>query len=292
MQNRMLHWRQHTLQLGDLRVRQLDLARGMRLVQSDYRPLAALTESSQVVHLQPQLVLTFGLSGESRFRAGSGHEVAFSAGHLTVTSFQHSAGERLYRAGERVQQLRLILNVASASHYFGDEQAEQLFQPQLKRHLFSRFGHATVAQLAQINDDPLMLEIQALSLLALHRHQLQLQCSDVTRLHPHTVQRLEQAHEWMCEHLSQPFSLSTLATAVGLSDYQLKKGFQQHFRCTPGAMLLQMRMEHAHALLEQGFQVAQAAWQVGYQHPRNFSVAFQRYFGRPASAITGRKKKN
>ncbi|WAH61605.1 helix-turn-helix domain-containing protein (plasmid) [Pseudomonas silvicola] len=81
----------------------------------------------------------------------------------------------------------------------------------------------------------------------------------------------------MRNHLADAFSLSALALAAGLSDHQLKTGFQQHFHCTPGAMLLQMRMEHAYRLLEEGFQVAQAAWQVGYQHPhRNFSVAFQR----------------
>ena len=96
----------------------------------------------------------------------------------------------------------------------------------------------------------------------------------------------------MHQRLAQSFSLATLALAAGLSDYQLKRGFQQHFRCTPGVMLLQMRMETAHRLLEQGFQVAQAAWQVGYQHPRNFSVAFQRYYGRPASELTGRKKQD
>ena len=284
-------WQQHAPELGTLRVRQLELARGMRLVQSDYHPRQALVEASRSGGDQPQLVLTFGLSGQSRFRASSGREIAFSAGHLTVTSFQHSAGERLYRGGEQVRQLRLVLSLASASHYFGVEHAEALFQPQLTRHLFSRFGQATATQLAQSSDDALQLEIQALSLLALHRHQLQAKPTS-SRLHPDIVERLEMARDWMRDHLAETFSLATLALAAGLSDYQLKRGFQQHFCCTPGAMLLQMRMKTAHRLLEQGFQVAQAAWRVGYQHPRNFSVAFQRYYGRPASDVTGRKKQD
>ncbi|ORM65263.1 AraC family transcriptional regulator [Pantoea rodasii] len=276
---------------GERHVRQHQLSWDMRMVQSDYWPIHALSESAQPSHNQPLLVLTFGQLGNSRYRECNGREIAFSAGHLTVTSFQASDGERLYRAGERVQQLRLILSAASVRHYFGEQDAEGLLQPQLKRHLFSRFGQATVAQLNQTQDDPLLREIQALSLLALHRHQIQPSVL-LPKLHPQMIERLEHARGWMHDHLNETFSLGTLALAAGLSDYQLKTGFQQHFHCTPGAMLLQMRMEHAHHLLEQGFQVAQAAWQVGYQHPRNFSVAFQRYFGRPASAITGRRKQD
>jgi AraC family transcriptional regulator, transcriptional activator of the genes for pyochelin and ferripyochelin receptors len=286
-----LHEEGKMKQRGEQQIHHYALSQGMRMVRSDYLPLHALTESSDTCHDQPQLVLTFGMQGTSRFREGRGGEIAFSAGHLTVTSFQTSKGERLYRAGERVQQLRLILSAATASHYFGEQQAERLLQPRLQRHLFCRFGQATHAQLIQTHNDPLQLEIQALTLLALHRHQLQ---PDVLkhRVHPQQVEKLEQARNWMRDHLAESYALNTLALAVGLSDYQLKTGFQRHFHATPGEMLLQMRMTHAHSLLEQGYQVAQAAWQVGYQHPRNFSVAFQRYFGRPASAVAGRKSKD
>ncbi|MFT4274229.1 MAG: AraC family transcriptional regulator [Pantoea sp.] len=282
-------WVEHQPGIGVFRSRQFTLSGGMRLVQSDYQPLAALAEVSRPGSSFPQLVLTFGLCGSSRFRADSGCEVLFNAGHLTVTSFQHSSGERLYRAGERVQQLRLVLNADSAQRYLGAETAEMLLhQPQLKRHLFSPFGGATAAQLNNVPTDPLLREIQALNLLALHRHQLQPQAVPQKKRHPQDLERVEQAHSWMLTHLAEPFTLATLALAVGLSDYQLKKGFQQHFGCTPGEKLLALRMQKAHQLLEEGYQVAQAAWQVGYQHPRNFSVAFQRYFGRPASQVAGR----
>ncbi|MEG3131549.1 helix-turn-helix domain-containing protein [Pantoea cypripedii] len=282
-------WIEHQPGAGVFRSRQFSLVSGIRLVQSDYQPLKALAESSQPGGNSPQLVLTFGLLGSSRFRTDSGYEVLFQAGHLTVTSFQHSSGERLYRAGERVQQLRLVLNAESVQRYFGEDAAENLLhQPQLKRHLFSLFGHATTAQLNEVQSDPLLREIQALNLLALHRHQLQPAAAQAKKHHPQDIDRLEQAHNWMRAHLAEPVTLAALALAVGLSEYQLKKGFQQHFGCTPGEKLLALRMEQAHRLLEEGYQVAQAAWQVGYQHPRNFSVAFQRYFGRPASQVAGR----
>ncbi|MBT9429759.1 MULTISPECIES: hypothetical protein [Symbiopectobacterium] len=47
-------------------------------------------------------------------------------------------------------------------------------------------------------------------------------------------------------------------------------------------MLLQLRMEEVHRLLEQGLQVA---WRVGYRHVNNFSVAFWRYYGRYPKSI-------
>ena len=36
--------------------------------------------------------------------------------------------------------------------------------------------------------------------------------------------------------------------------------------------------------------VAQAAWQVGYKYPNNFTVAFTRYFGRSPKSIFGKKR--
>ncbi|WAH61604.1 hypothetical protein LZ023_38285 (plasmid) [Pseudomonas silvicola] len=106
------------MQKPGVRVRQHQLSREMRMVQSDYWPVQALCESSQPANEQPQLVLTFGVQGESRFRESNGREIAFSAGHLTVTSFQASQGERLYRAGERVQQVRLILQCGECAPLF------------------------------------------------------------------------------------------------------------------------------------------------------------------------------
>ncbi|WP_291972702.1 helix-turn-helix domain-containing protein [Candidatus Symbiopectobacterium sp.] len=49
---------------------------------------------------------------------------------------------------------------------------------------------------------------------------------------------------------------------VGLSGYKLKLAFHRHFNATPVQMLLQLRMEEAHRLLEQGLQVAQVVYSI------------------------------
>lgn len=268
------------------------VADGFTVVCSDYQPVRPLIEETCNPYDRPMLVLTFGLAGHSQFRGRDGSETAFTEGQLTVTSFHGSRGERRYRAGEQVSQLRLLLSADSVTHYLGSAVSDRLFATgRVVNHAFTPYGRATLTlldQLKQGGNDALMLQINALNLLAQQRHLIE----DVREkpLHPRDDLQLEQARDWMLAHLEQPFSLSTLAMEVGLSDYKLKQGFHQRFNTTPGQMLLQMRMEKAHRLLEQGYQVAQAGWQVGYRHANNFSVAFYRYFGRQASEVMGKKK--
>lgn len=267
------------------------VADGFTVVCSSYQPLRPLIEETCNPHECPMLVLTFGLAGHSSFHGRDGSEAVFTAGQLTVTSFHGSQGERRYQADEQVAQLRLLLSADCATRYLGQAVSNRLFATGLVvNHACTPYSRVTtllLEQLTQQRDDPLMLQINALNLLAQHRYLLE----EVRQrpLHPRDDRQLEQARDWMLAHLDEPFSLSTLAMEVGLSDYKLKQGFSQRFNTTPGQMLLQMRMEKAHQLLEQGYQVAQAGWQVGYRHANNFSVAFQRYFGRPPSAVVGKK---
>lgn len=267
---------------------------GFTVVCSDYQPLRPLIEETRNPHDSPMLVLTFGLAGSSSFHGHDGSETVFSAGQLTVTSFNGSQGERRYQAGEKVGQLRLLLSAKSVTHYLGHAVSNRIFaNERVMNHACIPYSDVTnqlLERLKQVKDDALLLQISALNLLAQHRHLLE-QVRE-RPLHPRDDSQLEKARDWMLAHLHEPFSLSELAMAVGLSDYKLKQGFSQRFNTTPGRMLLQMRMEKAHQLLEQGYQVAQAGWKVGYRHANNFSVAFYRYFGRQASAVAGKKAEN
>lgn len=278
--------------VGHCRTEVSPVVDGFSLIGTDYLPLRPLIEESRNADDRPALVLTFGLRGHSRFRAADGSEAAFSAGQLTVTSFHGSEGERRYAAGERISQLRLRLSLDAVRHSLGDEISERLFASgRMVNHVLTPYSRATrvlIDALMQTGSDVLMRQIHALNLLAQQRHLLV--AKREKPLHPQDDLRLEQARAWMQTHLASTFSLATLAMAVGLSEYKLKQGFHRRFNTTPGKMLLQMRMEQAHRLLEQGYQVAQAGWQVGYPHANNFSVAFQRYFGRQASAVAGKKQ--
>ncbi|MNG24257.1 Regulatory protein PchR [compost metagenome] len=87
--------------------------------------------------------------------------------------------------------------------------------------------------------------------------------------------------------MDRALTIPYLCAAVGLNECKFKQGFRDLFGASPHRFLLDLRMRRAWALLESGCQVAQAAWQVGYAHPTNFSAAFMRYFGRTPKSVSG-----
>ena len=93
------------------------------------------------------------------------------------------------------------------------------------------------------------------------------------------IVKIERAHALMEEQLAQELTLDYLCAQVGLSLFKFKQGWRHRYDDSPYRTLLALRMQHARLLLENGCQVAQAGWQVGYRHPANFSTAFSRYFG-------------
>jgi len=81
-------------------------------------------------------------------------------------------------------------------------------------------------------------------------------------------------------NLEHPPSVADLASAVGLSESTLKRGFRQLYNATPFGYLRTRRMEHARELLATGkATVLEAAAYVGYSNPSNFAVAFKKQFG-------------
>ncbi|MDY4317110.1 AraC family transcriptional regulator [Pectobacterium actinidiae] len=263
----------------------------LSLARSQYRPHRALVEETHNPHSQPMLVMTFALAGESAYYDSSGSQIWFRQQHVTITTFGTSVGERHYQAQQQVDQLRLLVGKTAATRYFGANCAEQLFSDDgVEQRAFTPLSAASQVHVNALcaDADPLNRHIHALSLLSQYRHLLQPK-SERGGIHPQERQQLEQVCRWMREHLAEPLTLACIATQAGMSESRLKLGFHRCFTTTPGQMLLRMRMERAHQLLEQGFQVAQTAWQVGYRHPANFSLAFTRYFKRNPKMITSRK---
>ncbi|MEI7411659.1 AraC family transcriptional regulator [Pectobacterium aroidearum] len=263
----------------------------LSLAYSQYRPHRALVEETQNPHAQPMLVMTFALAGESAYYDNGGSQIWFRQRHVTITTFGASVGERHYHAQQQVDQLRLLVGKTAAARYLGVECAELLFSGDgVQQRAFAPVSAASQVHVNALcaDADPLNRHIHALSLLAQYRHVLQPE-ERRGAIHLQERQQLEQVCRWMREHLAEPLTLACIATQAGMSESRLKLGFHRCFATTPGQMLLRMRMERAHQLLEQGFQVAQTAWQVGYRHPANFSLAFTRYFSRNPKMITPRK---
>ncbi|MEI7362536.1 AraC family transcriptional regulator [Pectobacterium parmentieri] len=264
---------------------------GLSLARSQYRPRRAWVEETQNPHSQPMLVMTFALAGESTYCDSSGSQVWFREQHVTITAFGSCVGERRYQAQQHVDQLRLLVEKTAAARYFGLACSEQLFSgDDVRLYAFTSVSAASQIHVNALcsDADPLNRHIHALSLLSQYRYLLQPK-DRRDAIHPQERELLEQVCCWMREHLPEPLTLACIAAQAGMSESRLKLGFHRCFATTPGQMLLRMRMERAHQLLELGFQVAQTAWQVGYRHPANFSLAFTRYFNRNPKMIAARK---
>lgn len=82
------------------------------------------------------------------------------------------------------------------------------------------------------------------------------------------------------ENLTEPWSVSKLARASGLSTARLYREIHTHFRKTPALMVQEIRIRHAaELLLTKNAKLYEVAAQTGYGDPFSFSRAFKRVMG-------------
>lgn len=279
---------QHLQAVPGSTVEKLDIEPGLTVVRSSVLPRDEVREASTNPPGRGTLVLTIGLEGRSAFRGARGEHLGFAAGYVTAAAFVCSAGERCYAAGERVVQLRLLVDEDAVARWLGPEVCRRLMPARGVRALSSaRSSPGGIAHAQALLRGAgarglaaLDRRIHALSLLAEQVRVLGLSlpaASGPSRRHEHD--RLARARDLMHARLDRPLTIAGLAAEVGMSETRFKAGFREAFGVPPGQMLLQLRMERAKALLDAGCQVAQAGWQVGYAHPGNFSTAFTRHVG-------------
>ncbi|KTC40148.1 AraC family transcriptional regulator [Pseudomonas sp. ABAC61] len=284
--------------LGDCHVDTLCLDQDLTLVRSRYRPDRPLVEEARSSHEGRLLVITLGLQGRSGYRASDGSTLVFEAGHTTVTSFQASQGERRYEATHPVSQLRLLVGERLLDRYLGPDRTWQLLGQGSLRQLarqptcLASASHANALLRPACGEHSGKLErhVHALSLLSLQLQALAPEPAATGRLSNADIQRLQRVRDIMFEQMHQPLTVAYLCAAVGLNEFKLKQGLREHYNTTPQRMLLEIRMGHAHRLLESGCQVAQAAYRVGYRFPGNFSAAFTRFYGKSPKSVFGPRR--
>ncbi|MGJ7530710.1 helix-turn-helix domain-containing protein [Variovorax sp. GB1P17] len=270
-------------------VERLVIEPGLSVVRSSFVPRRDVREANANPPERGTLVLTVGLDGRSVYQSTQGEHLGFAAGFTTAAAYMGSAGERHYAAGERVVQLRLLIEEPAVLQWLGQDVSMRLMPARGVRALASTRTSAASSSHAQAlyrSSDATGLaaldcRIHALSLLAEQIRALGLSPQEpvkASRRRDHD--RLARARDLMHAQMDRPLTVAYLSAEVGMSETRFKAGFRDAFGISPRHMLLQIRMERARVLLDSGCQVAQTAWQVGYAHPGNFSTAFARYFGR------------
>lgn len=92
-------------------------------------------------------------------------------------------------------------------------------------------------------------------------------------------QRIFSAMTFIEAQYQQTFTVSDLASQVGMSPSHFAHRFRAWARVSPIQYQKQVRLQRARALLlEQGLRVAEAAREVGYTNPSSFSREFRAYF--------------
>lgn len=271
---------------------------GVTVVRSRYHPVRDLSLAALKENDSGTLVLTFGTDGHSAYEGKDGTLLSFKAGFTTVSSYRNTIGNRRYQGGDTVSQLRVLIEEPVLDRYVGiDRRRELLAAPGVAELSFGKTSPALAAQAAALGNllarpEPSLIDLHAnaLTLLAEHLRQLRPETPRRTALSDADMERIEKAHDLMVEHMDRDLTVAYLCHEVGLNEFKLKEGFRRLYNTSPHRRLTELRMRRAYHLLETGCHVAQAAYQVGYRYPNNFSAAFTTFFGRSPKSVFGLRR--
>ena len=101
-----------------------------------------------------------------------------------------------------------------------------------------------------------------------------------------TIRLVRAAERLVARRMDEMLTLDELARALLTSRTRLCAVFRQETGESLGAYIRRSKMERARQLLERGgLSVSEVARGVGYPRVSSFTVAFERAFGMPPSAI-------
>ncbi|OAH97503.1 AraC family transcriptional regulator [Methylomonas methanica] len=276
-------------QLGVGRSLIFQLDPSLTYIETTYQPLHDLAIASKIDFGEPHLVVTLGISGHTRFIDSEKHELTFSEGNTTITSFDSSSGERQYQANKPIKQLRFSIGKRWMDRYLGENESACFFRKNALQLLSCRPSHnqsLTAARQLLVCDlsaplAPLTLTGHVMTILA---NELNGLCRPekyaYSRFDQASRHMADQAREILVLHYQDPPSLENLAKTLGITPFKLKNLFQHYFNNTPYGVVTEIRMQHAYRALASTRQpISLVAEMVGYRHASNFSLAFSKYFG-------------
>ncbi|OCX54167.1 AraC family transcriptional regulator [Mucilaginibacter sp. PPCGB 2223] len=95
--------------------------------------------------------------------------------------------------------------------------------------------------------------------------------------------RIVQAKLFIDDHHPENIDLNNISGEAYFSKFHFIRLFKQAYGKTPHQYLMQVRIEHARLLLNQGMPVNKACYAVGFDSIHSFSSLFKRLVGCPPS---------
>jgi AraC-like DNA-binding protein len=97
--------------------------------------------------------------------------------------------------------------------------------------------------------------------------------------------RIDDARSLLEARLAEPHSLASLGGSAGMSPYHFARIFRELTGCPPHRYLLRMRLQRARRLLQDGWSVTAACYEVGFANLSHFVRQFRRAYGRTPSRL-------
>lgn len=139
-----------------------------------------------------------------------------------------------------------------------------------------------VWRLLQLLDDPCARQVLAPSRLReLYFALLRSQSGTTIRSTFGASRDLGRAFAFLHAHLADPISVEELARVAGMSKAVFHRRFKAVTTMSPLQFIKSIRLNNAAAMIAGGMNVSEAAVQVGYQSPSQFSREFSRQYGMP-----------
>ena len=101
---------------------------GLSYLDTHFNPAKDLAITSRIEQQNPRLVVTLALKGKSCFKTAQGNECLFNEGYTTITRFNSTLGERIYKANKETLQLRFSLSEAWLQKYYTKQITENFFK--------------------------------------------------------------------------------------------------------------------------------------------------------------------
>ncbi|SLN50612.1 HTH-type transcriptional regulator CdhR [Roseovarius albus] len=93
------------------------------------------------------------------------------------------------------------------------------------------------------------------------------------------------AMDFMAQNIEYPVEITDIADEIGISRRQLERHFKRYVSATPAQFYLEMRINRAHALLnETSLSIAEIAAATGFGSSSQFSTRFRKRYGKPPNA--------
>ena len=149
--------------------------------------------------------------------------------------------------------------------------AAQLIAPTVHEHLVAGFLSAKSTEMLCLGADALL------------RHKAQGRLEDPGERKAHLTK------EFLDHHASEKISAKDLSVKMGVSGIKLSRTFRDEFGCSITDYRTNIRMmKAAEMLASTNIPMKQIAFEVGYNHTSNFSIAFKRRFGMTPGQVRAR----